>query len=579
MSLNAGLSTFAFGEAVFGEAVELSDSVPTPAPSPGRMRSQYGFNYSNRTWTRAYLYTLPRRRVSSGTVAGITISSVSGALIGKIRTDNLRAIVKSIDFTLDKNGCADFTLRLNRLPEFEILPFSILSINIGDSDFDWYQGQLTYPDLQGTQRDGYEFKGFGLRRYLETLQANTTFATGTDITTIIEDLVVNWIAPFCPIKYDAAKIDPLFGTILANDIQIGKFTIRKVLETLADMAQTPEYYYLWGVDGDGAFYWKKIMRDEPVRSMFVGYHIQSFAPKLNFEQIKNVVNVHRQPQIGSGDSGYGVVGLFNDVSSVRKYGRNELTVKLPGYFGDDDGERLGEAVLADLKDPKESAKTENYQATTEDDYLENGVYRIVMPLGIYRSTVQDVDDASEWTITGTGDLAKAKDSDIFLFADGCVRFDMTEALNQVATVPVDAQGIIRKVFFYVRSNRVGSFITVGVGSTTWNQYTTKIDIPIANTFLPIEWDITSLDVRKIGVFGFRVDEDFTSEVKVWIDKIDVQYSGHKPYKLQLTRSVYSYTPDGVNVKSEFGVLPASLVQYAAGLQAAASDLNASGELR
>jgi hypothetical protein len=353
------------------------------------------------------------------------------------------------------------------------------------------------------------------------------------VTAIVEDIVENWIAPFSPISYVPSLIGPASGTVTASTIELGKFSIRQVLDTLAQMAVTDDYYYIWGVSGDGNFYWERIEFDSRERTFFIGYNLHEFQPKINYENVRNVITVQRQQGRGSGGAGWAVAGVYNNDSSVKKYGRNELNYQIPGFFSDSDADLVGNALISDLAEPDTSAQTGNWQARNQLEYLTNGIYRFIMPLSRYTETVNDVDDASEWDIVATGDLTAEDEDTVFVFADGGVKFTAQNASGQRAEIDIEAEGLIREVRFYVRSNQAGAGMTVGVGGSAWNEVTTTLDVPIADTFVPFRWDVSDLNIRTLGKFAIRIDEDFTAERQIYIDKIDVVFSGHKTYNLQL----------------------------------------------
>ena len=97
----------------------------------------------------------------------------------------------------------------------------------------------------------FEYRGFGLRRYIDDLRADTDFAALLDIGGVAQTLFRDYVvgvdetAPFSPVRYNASKIDSTSGVVLANQIELGKFSLRQVLDTLAQMASAR-----WGVDGE-----------------------------------------------------------------------------------------------------------------------------------------------------------------------------------------------------------------------------------------------------------------------------------------------------------------------------------------
>ena len=575
----AQLGASVFGEVQFSGPTQYEIFPPVPGQSAGLMRSQYGWGQvSRRKWTRSESWERPlSREVTAFT--SIVITTVSGALIGKIRTDIQKSIVNSLEFTIDENGCNDFILRLNKLPLFEILPFAMLSVNIGDTDFDWYKGILSYPDEAGTNRGIYEFRGFGLRRYLETLKADTDYSAGLDLTEIVDDLVQTWIAPFSPIEYVPAKIGANSGVVLVNPIEIGKFNLRQILNTLSSMASTSTFYYIWGVDGDGAFYWTRINRAENERTFHIGYNLNAFKPKTNYENIKNVINIQVQPARGSGDSGWIGAGIFNDVSSVAKYGRNELNKQVPAFFDSDEVDVLGNAILDDLSEPKKSANTNYWQALTAGSYLTQGLYRFINPLKDFQETVNDIDNESDFTIIGSGDLIKENDINTFMYANGSVKLTFTNSESVRVELDLSVSGIIKEIRFYLRATKTGNYLTMGCGTSVWNQITHTIDIPINNFFIPIIWDVSSENLRSLSKFAIEINQDLSEEHEIWIDKLDILFAGHKTYRMNIKRSIYRYRPGSSGVQSEFGELPDSLPDYVANLQALTEEQKFTGEIR
>lgn len=574
-----------FGGPALGE-VELHgpfSGLESYIQAPTRRRNQTGFGYDHRCYNRAYRFTVAPS-TNPGNGGNLTITTLTGAILGTIRTDKQHSELAELVFTTDRNGCADFSLKLLKLPRFALEPFSIVKFNVGNSDFNWYTGAITVPPEPGTDKEPLLYKGFGLRRWLESKQpadGNTVFTVGMDTTEIVQSLVENSIQPFTPIAYDPAKIGDLSGVTLAEDLELSQFPLRKIMDFLQKLTQTPDYYYLWGVDGEGAFFWRRITRTDRVRSIFIGYQMQDFKPQLNYEAIKNKISIHREQETGSGESGFGVVGVFNDPTSIKKYGENELIQKIPGYISEVDGQTYGQALLRDLAEPKTSAKAGLYQALSQGDYFDQGIYRVFMPLGRFRENVSalDKDDASEFAISGTGDLAVFADEDIYVYADGCPRFEFTSALGQSASLQINSKGLVKKVYFYGRSTRAGAFITVGIGKSAWNECTAKIAFPAASQFNTMEIDFSEFNLRDAKYFGFSIDEEFSGATSIWLDKLDFEMVGHKTHHVELNQAVYTYTPNQIEAKTQWGTPSAALVEYVAALQQLTGELQAAGGLK
>jgi len=579
-----------FGEFAVNEPVNFTQIIQSN-PSTGLRRTQYGFGQrSQRGYTRPEEWTPPAVSESDIGDVVITISSVSGAILGKIRTDIEKPILHSIEFTNDESGCADFTLRLNRIPDFEILPFSIIDVNVSNTAFNWYSGVVTFVDEAGTRGGAFadpdknrpfEYRGFGLRRYMENLRADEDFAALQDIgqvaKTIFRDYVVgvDEASPFSPIRYNESKIETDTDVILANIIELGKFSLRQVMDTLSQMASAR-----WGVDGDGETFFEQTT-SVPRKTFHVGYRVNDFEPKISYENIKNAIIVQRQEGRGSGGAGWSVAGLYNDAASVKKYGRNELVYQIPGYFDDSDADIIGESLRDSLSEPTFSAEVSGVQILTDADFFERGTYRFIMPLSEYRETVSDIDDASEFSIIGAGDLTATNDTTFgnFVFAAGGVKFTFENAINQRAETNILASGIIKQIRFYVKCSKPGALVTLGVGENQWDENTVDVDVQVRDEFIPFVWDVSELNLRKLQKFAIKVKANQSESVNLWIDKLDVIYRGHKAYRMELKRVTYRFTPQGSYADAEFGDLPRRLSDYVTGLLATSSELKFVSETR
>lgn len=563
-----------------GETLDLSVPVPQAAYA-GKRRAQIGWGYDHRTHNRGYRYTVPTPAAQTGAGA-LTVTTISGAILGTLRTEIQNSPINGTKFTRDRIGCADATLMLCSPPDFEILPFAVVRYAIDGVRA--YSGVVTAPpELPTTDDNAIQYKIFGFRRWLEQLQPLVgTFSAGTDITEIVRELVQG-IGTRGPITYDESKIGAATGTTIAADIDVTGKSLKTIFDFLAGLSQTPVYYYVWKVDEEGAFAWTRYVRDEPVRTFFVGYDIFDFKPSKNFETIKNTISGHREAEPGSGDSGFGVIGPANDLTSVAKYGRLELIQKIPGFVADTDGEAYLQALLADLAEPKYAATGKALLRTSDDLLPEGAPVRVIMPFGVFRDNLLpldpvDIDEYSGFSITGTGDLSASADTDIFVYANGSVKLDFESAAGQVATFPIDTKTPLRKIFLYARATRNGAIARIGVGKDAWDERTAIISIKAVGEFYPIMLDFTGTPLFSgARFFGVEILSDETTPQSLWIDKLDGEFIGNKTYKLILESATYDLNATTGEVALKFGQPAASIVDYVAALQVLVNDMQRSGK--
>ena len=136
--------------------------------------------------------------------------------------------------------------------------------------------------------------------------------------------------------------------------------------------------HIWGVDSERDFYF--LARNQnTLKTFFIGYDLHDFSPRENQEAVKNVIMVQRKQGRSDGGAGWSVAGIYNNTTSVKKYGRKELNYQVPGFFSNQDCQTVGQALLRDNKDPQLFAKVKSLPLGRLGSPLELGKYRFVSP--------------------------------------------------------------------------------------------------------------------------------------------------------------------------------------------------------
>jgi hypothetical protein len=528
----------------------------------------------NRAYLRSILVL--SRGVSQANVSEgvIEFSTAGGGLLGRLRSDVGKSIVQGLTFRYNENGCADFSLRLSAPPPFEVQPFSLISFKVFNTEYGWYKGQIeNRPDF-GTEREFYEYSGVGLVKVLDRLRADTDYSGAQDIGEVIDDLAFTWIRPFSNIGYNPSKILQATGRSLINNIELSKLPIKKVLDSLARMAGCE-----WGVDGDGEFYFNR-QSDEIVKTYFVGKNLQEFLPDANENRIVNAYILQRQEPRASGGNGWAVAGVYNDQTSQKIYGLREEVVQIPGYWSDADADVLGAALLAANKDPIPSAAINGIPIDENNLLLQRGTYRFILPLSDYWRDYDKVEDKDDWTVDSPGDLVLANDTSEVVFGAQSLLIEYQNAQNAVVRLSKPSgTGKIKKIRFYLRTNNVNALLRFGVGQSVWNEYEWDLALPLLNQWFPVEFDLSNLGLTSINNFGIQVLEDADVQTQINLDKIDMEVTGFRTYRMQLRTHRYNFAPDGRTAGGEWGQVKQKLEDYVAALYSAAQEMKFISEIR
>jgi hypothetical protein len=532
------------------------------------------FTATNGRWTfgRRYYggsipYAYRGRTTTNPQNVSIAIYDNSWRIVGRIRSDAEKSIINSLDFTIDEHGSANFALKLNKIPEFEILDFSIIKITLANTAFSWYCGVIDISDKEENilENNLYELRGFGFREYLKKLKvydpddpSASVFATGTDIGDIVTIIVAEFIVPFCPVIYLPGNVWDTTGVILANDIEVGKFFIDSVLDTLAGMANA-----VWGINGDGEFFFQE--RNTDVQKVYFAEFMKSVKPKINLQEVKNTIIVQRQQPLSAGGAGWAVGGIYSDLVSISKYGKRELQYQVPGYFQQGEIDIVGNNLLAEKKEPTTSATCEFTEIDGENSFLSNGYYRFILPFSRYRVEYQDFETLDDWALISAGDMAITLDTTTYKTGQAAIKLTYSDSAGGAAEyTEVFNKGIVKNLYIYFMADQVGKFFNLEIDVVDMNgaeTLTVGVTIARQDEFVLFTWALAAYNIRRITALRIRPTLYPTTEKNIWIDRVTFEINACKHYSLDFKRATYTVAPNSQSFSAEFGQIPPKMENY------------------
>lgn len=570
----AAAGAYVFGEKVIAETIQLSTTTEDNT-SGIRPRNSFGFSYfGKRAYSRPEAWT-PRDTSDTGgdAFSSISITSITGALVGRIRIDHQNTIFHSLEFTNNQQGCADFTLKLNALPDFPILRFSVISVKFFDTEFNWYKGIIDYVPEDGSARDYYEFRGFGFSKLLGRVTIEETYPLGLDVGEIVDDIAGSTEVANAGVAYLPGNIDTSTGVVTVSDHDLSKNKVTKYLDLYRNMGNA-----YCGVGADGAIFFEEKTEDL-VRTLFEGYDFDQFEVEVNLKAIFNSIIVQRQTALGSGGSGWAIATVRNNDTSIAKYGLNEKTFQIPGMLSDADAQTIGDAVLAQESEVKYSATVKGIPLKSQSAFLDRGNYRFIRVASRFTEVIQECDDVADWSAPATGiDFEVATETTSIISGSSAIEISWTYALGGDAFATCDFSGSIQVVRIWVRSTLTGQPFSFGFGISDFTENLTPISVVTENQYFPISIDTSGLGLTSIGQIGFKI---LTSEAgSIICDRCEVEAKGNKHYTMELNEATYYIGPDDARVNATFGpFVERSTSDYTAAVLAQAEENKFTGLIR
>lgn len=575
----AQIGSVQFGSGQFSGQYEIPIEISTSKLSGLRTSVFSGKQIRRKSWIRGNDYKVRRRRPpSGGGVPIVRVSSSTGAGAFVIRSDVESPLIRDLMFVIEKGDCRTFRFVLNKLPDKPIPNLSYISINIGNSPFDWYTGKIIDPPQEDdNSNNGFEFTGVGFSDEFRGISADgVIFPSGTDYGEIAYYIATEIIANTTNIFINENKINRETGIPTASNLDFSASSIDKVLQTIA-IASGQEF----GVDGDREFFF--LPKETNYSKTYVsGHSIFNIKQNRDTKDIKNNIIGTRQNGAGEGGAGWIVADTVFDLTSIREFAQRNFEAQVPGNWSDEDITNYITRLLDESKAPKLRATGELYYLRNGNDYVRRGNSRIILPFKKYNVVYDSLSDPeTTFDKIGSGTLAISEFTNFFVENGACMKLEWGAGSDgdRAEKLPVVIKGKISKIRFYFRGGTPGINIRFGFGDGVWNEYTRDISVSGASltNFEIFDWDISSLDIERIDRVGFEVITEEAGEI--YLDGIRFYVEKFEQIVLSNDKQTYRFSPNESKATCEFGVKEKYIEDYMRELFSQTAEARFVGQIR
>lgn len=161
------------------------------------------------------------------------------------------------DFSLDENGCRDFTLSFTKRKNFAV--GDLIKIKIFSSIDYFFTGVIRSTPIEGSTKIDYTYTGYGLNDYLHRISAGSQSLGGNTISSILNTLLTTIITVKTPIANNPAKIS--LPAIIPTTFNTNYNQMIDALDAIKKIANSSGDYYVFGVDSEGDFFFKPKQTD------------------------------------------------------------------------------------------------------------------------------------------------------------------------------------------------------------------------------------------------------------------------------------------------------------------------------
>ncbi len=276
----------------------------------------------------------------------------AGVKTYSITSDMKDCPLVKLEFEKNENGCAGFSLELQRGHGIGILLGQRVDIRLLGDNAPWYSGYIqTMPRQALDTGKTQKYEGYGYFARLEHIIVDKVYED-IEIAKIAEDIIQRNVEGNGP-NYNGSKL--YFTGYTATKVCFAHASAKDALQQLSEFAVN----YVWGVDEYRDVFFKP--RREEVNDyvrLWIGEHVEGVETEEDIESVENEIyvegNVEETDGEGNTTTTKGILAVCRDETSVQQYGLRSVVKTLPSALKPEDAEQWGSSELATSKDPSRS---------------------------------------------------------------------------------------------------------------------------------------------------------------------------------------------------------------------------------
>ena len=377
------------------------------------------------------------------------------------------------------------------------------------------------------------------------------------VSELIKFMVTEYFSLVPFIKNIDTFISETTGVFIGSRVDFQDMDYEEAFERLQSMAVG---YRLW-VDPMG------VIRLDPESSQPIDSIFSGFGPSMEFDEnldeIVNIVTVKGIADKSGGKiGGFAIKAIARDETSILRNGPMEKEIEVSASWGDEAMQTVADQVLNSYKEGVTTAEVDK----APFGYYAIGKYTLVSSEDFYTDVIDEMDSLDGWE--ADVEITASLSSSILVTGSHSIRLQFNSDADGAEfkkDVSLEIPGL-RKMIFYLRSNKVGTFLKFGLGTTdfTENLYT----IPIGQS-ADLEQYVVEVPISPnstIGQIGFLIDgsEDLSD---VFIDEISFEYYTALHIQIDLKQVDVIINPHDRYCKLHFGIIYQGLDNFMANLSA------------